>query len=66
MDSLNVNNDQKELLLYPLSNQDTPPFNIITPQNGIYCIENDIYSPKIVFIDSNTFLLKDHPLECKI
>ena len=30
MDSLNVNNDQKELLLYPLSNQDTPPSNIIT------------------------------------
>ena len=65
MGSLNVNDNQKERLLYPLSNQETPSTNIITPHNGIYGIEYDISSPKIVSIDSNTFLLKDDILGCK-
>ena len=66
MESSNDKSNYEERLLYPLSNQDTPSSNIITPQNGIYGFEDDISSPKIVSKDSNTFLLNDHPLDCNI
>ena len=64
MESSNSKSNYEERLIYPLSNQNTPS-SYITPQNGIYGFENDIFSPKIVSKDSNTFLLNSHPLSCK-
>jgi len=65
MESSNSKSEYEERLIYPLSNQNTPSSNVITPQNGVYGFENIIYSPKIISKDSNTFLLNSHPLSCK-
>ena len=55
MESSNSKSEYEERLIYPLSNQNTPSSNVITPQNGIYGFENVIYSPKIISKDSNIF-----------